>query len=77
MIRPNEITALIGRPVGISFRDGRGTSGVLCDVGKNEVYILEYLYQKQFATKHYNFNEIDDINGFPPCGNNRPPRPLY
>ncbi|WP_284238899.1 hypothetical protein [Paenibacillus glycanilyticus] len=58
---------LIGRPVGISLRNGQGVSGVICTVQGNEVYIMQYMYQSQFATHHYNFNMIADITPFPPC----------
>ncbi len=72
----NNIGRLIGKPVGVSFRNGTGTSGVLCGADRNTVYVTEYLYQDQFATKHYPANTIRDINSFPPCGRRqRPVRP--
>lgn len=58
---------LINQPVGVSLRNGQGVSGVLCEVTDREIYLLEYLYHSQFATKHYPFNQIQDIHPFPPC----------
>lgn len=58
---------MMGAPVGISFIDGTGTSGVLCGVDGQIVYLVEYLYQKQFALKKYPFYMIQDVNVFPPC----------
>ena len=59
--------SLIGRNVGISFTNGQGVSGVICGVRHNEIYVLQYLYQKQFATFHYPVSGIQDIHPFPPC----------
>lgn len=61
----NKAQALIGRPAGIALRDGTGVSGVICSVHGGEVYVLQYLYQTQFATFHYPFNQIRDIHPFP------------
>lgn len=58
---------LINQPVGVSFMNGQGTSGILCDVNEREIYLLEYLYHTQFATKHYPISQIQDIHPFPPC----------
>lgn len=58
---------LINQPVGVSLINGQGVSGILCSVANGEIYLLEYLYQDQFATKHYSFNQIQDINPFPSC----------
>lgn len=60
---------LIGRPVGISFRDGSGTSGVLCQIRDNTLYVIEYMYQTQFATKQYPISTINNVRPFPSCGN--------
>ncbi|WHH60776.1 hypothetical protein [Petroclostridium sp. X23] len=60
---------LIYQPVGVSLTNGQGVSGILCGVANGEIYLLEYLYQSQFATKHYSFRQIQDINPFPPCYN--------
>ncbi|MCX8132217.1 MAG: hypothetical protein N3I35_19245 [Clostridia bacterium] len=60
---------LINQPVGVSLMNGQGVSGILCYVANGEIYLLEYLYQSQFATKHYSFSQIRDINPFPPCHN--------
>ncbi|TCT16040.1 hypothetical protein EDC18_10254 [Natranaerovirga pectinivora] len=62
-----ELHHLMDQPVGVSFIDGTGTSGILCDAYNNEIYLLEYLYHSQFATKHYAFNQIQDIHPFPSC----------
>ncbi|REB10090.1 hypothetical protein DVB69_04600 [Sporosarcina sp. BI001-red] len=67
-----KIGSLIHQPVGISLTNGQGTSGVLCEVTNGQLHVIEYLYQSQFALKKYDFNIIQDINGFPPCqGQNR------
>jgi len=58
---------LIGRPVGLSMRNGTGVSGILCAVQGGELYVLQYMYQTQFATFHYPLNQIADILPFPPC----------
>lgn len=58
---------LIGRPVGISLRNGQGISGVICSVQGGEVYIMQYMYATQFATFHYSFNDINDILPYPGC----------
>ena len=62
-----KIWSLIGQPVGISFMDGTGTSGVLCSAYGGQVYIIEYLYHTQFAMKHFEYGTIQDINPFPRC----------
>ena len=59
---------LVGRPVGVSLRSGQGVSGVLCRVTRNEIQMIQYLYQQQFATFRYDWNQIRDIHPFPPCG---------
>ncbi|EFM10342.1 conserved hypothetical protein [Paenibacillus curdlanolyticus YK9] len=58
---------LIGRPVGLSMRNGTGVTGVLCAVQNGELFLLQYLYQSQFATFHYPFSQVADIMPFPPC----------
>jgi hypothetical protein len=58
---------LINRPVGVSLANGQGVSGILCSVAGGQIYLLEYLYHSQFATKHYSFDEIQDILLFPNC----------
>ncbi|OPH51981.1 hypothetical protein BC351_33915 [Paenibacillus ferrarius] len=64
--------AWIGRPVGVSLKDGTGTSGILCNIQSGSIYVIEYLYHTQFATKHYRLDQIQDILPFPHC-----PQPLY
>ncbi len=58
---------LVNKPVGVSLANGQGVSGILCNVANGEIYLLEYLYHTQFATKHYKFDEIQDILPFPGC----------
>jgi hypothetical protein len=58
---------LINKPVGVSLANGQGVSGILCSVANSQIYLLEYLYHTQFATKHYAFNEIQDVLPFPSC----------
>lgn len=62
---------LINQPVGVSLRNGQGVSGILCSVSNREIYLLQYLYHSQFATKHYPLNQIQDIYPFPKCHNPR------
>ncbi|WP_114378827.1 hypothetical protein [Paenibacillus prosopidis] len=57
----------IGRPVGVSLRNGQGVSGVLCNVQNDQIFLLQYLYASQFATFHYRINEIADILPYPSC----------
>lgn len=67
-----KIRNLMGKPIGISFKNGQGTSGILCKADGTKLYVMEYLYQSQFALKQYDYSMINDINGFPPCKNERP-----
>ncbi|OCA85336.1 hypothetical protein [Pseudobacillus wudalianchiensis] len=68
----DKVSQLMGQPVGISFSNGQGTSGILCRVSGGKVFVIEYLYKTQFALKQYDSRVIQDINGFPPCQNRRP-----
>lgn len=67
-----KIPHLIGQPVGVSFINGQGTSGILCQIHGGNIYLMEYLYQSQFALKHYDYRQIQDINPFPSCYNQQP-----
>lgn len=67
-----KIRFLIGQPVGVSFTNGQGTSGVLCGTSDGKLLVIEYLYQTQFALKQYDFFMIQDINRFPACQNQQP-----
>ncbi|MFD1954999.1 hypothetical protein ACFSL6_12680 [Paenibacillus thailandensis] len=58
---------LIGKPVGMSMADGTGVSGILCNVEKEQVVIMQYLYHSQFASKRYPFQSVRDIYPFPGC----------
>lgn len=64
---PHKARSLLGWPVGVSLKNGQGVAGVLCQVQADEIFVLQYLYQAQFATFHYKFSEIQDIHGFPRC----------
>jgi len=68
-----KVPYLLGKPVGVSFTNGQGTSGILCSVHGGQVYLMEYLYHTQFATKHYPVNQIQDIHMFPGCHMPSPP----
>lgn len=59
--------SLTGSPVGISFADGTGTSGILCGLENGEVLMMEYLYHSQFAMKHYPLSSVQDVHSFPAC----------
>ncbi len=67
-----QIYRLIGKPVGLSLRNGKGVSGVLCDVRNGVVYLQEYMYQDQFALKKYRFESIDNVYSFPNCTRRNP-----
>ncbi|MEK5392919.1 hypothetical protein NSQ59_21500 [Margalitia sp. FSL K6-0131] len=67
-----KIQHLLGKPVGISFTNGQGTSGILCSAQGGQLYVIEYLYQSQFALKHYDYRMIQDINTFPSCYQQQP-----
>jgi hypothetical protein len=71
-----KIGHLLHQPVGVSFTNGQGTSGILCSADGHQIYIMEYLYQSQFALKHYDYRTIQDINPFPPCQQHHQ-QPLY
>ncbi len=61
------IWGMIGNPVGVSLKNGKGTSGVLCDIKNDVLYLIEYMYQDKFAMKQYGFDKISDVMNFPPC----------
>ncbi len=61
------VYSMLGSPIGISFYNGQGTSGVLCSVQEEVLYVIEYMYQDQFALKQYPFDMIEDVNTFPAC----------
>ncbi len=63
----NQFEDLLGKPIGISFWNGQGTSGVLCDYAANTLYVVEYMYQDKFALKQYSTAAIQDVHPFPPC----------
>lgn len=63
---------MINHPVGVSLVNGQGVSGILCGAENNTVYLLQYLYQTQFATMQYPYNQIQNITPFPSCHNQGP-----
>lgn len=67
-----KIQYLYGQPIGVSFVDGTGTSGILCGVSDEKLLVIEYLYQAQFALKQYDMFTIQDIHGFPLCPDQKP-----
>ncbi|MHB8171721.1 MAG: LSm family protein [Thermincolia bacterium] len=70
------LPGLLHHPVGVSLVNGQGVSGILCGFDNRNIYLLEYLYHSQFATKHYSIGQIHDITPFPSC-NPSPFGPLY
>ncbi|GAA4833959.1 hypothetical protein GCM10023310_09260 [Paenibacillus vulneris] len=66
---------LIGKPVGVSLTNGQGVSGILCSVSGGEIYLMEYLYHTQFATKHYPLSQIQNILPYPACYSAQPAYP--
>ena len=58
---------LTNQPVGVSLVNGQGVSGILCRFDSEGIYLMEYLYQSQFATKHYLYGQIQNITSFPSC----------
>jgi hypothetical protein len=58
---------LINQPVGVSLANGQGVSGKLCSYDSDNIYLLEYLYQSQFATRHYPYSQIQNITPYPSC----------
>ncbi|MDQ0270810.1 hypothetical protein [Cytobacillus purgationiresistens] len=63
----HKLTGLIGKPIGLSFTNGQGASGVLCGVNGGKLLLIEYLYQAQFSLKQYDLYMIQDIHSFPSC----------
>ncbi|WP_100397944.1 hypothetical protein [Bacillus sp. FJAT-44742] len=57
---------LIGEPVGIALKNGRGTSGILCSLGNTKIFLLEYNNDREFSLKQYYFDDIHNIHPFPP-----------
>lgn len=58
---------LVNQNVGVSLANGQGVAGKLCSYDSTHIYLLEYLYQSQFATKHYSYGEIQNITPYPAC----------
>ncbi|MGR5997409.1 hypothetical protein ACT7DF_17625 [Bacillus cereus] len=67
-----KIPYLIGRPIGISFINGQGTSGVLCSAHDGQLYVYESFIKLRFAMKHYDYRQIQDIHAFPNCPHQNP-----
>lgn len=57
----------INQPVGVALVNGQGVSGILCRFDSEGIYLFEYLYQSQFAMKHYHYGQIQNITPFPSC----------
>ncbi|WP_152391825.1 hypothetical protein [Paenibacillus guangzhouensis] len=66
-VSAQSLYGLIGKPVGVSMMDGTGVTGVLCSVQHDDIYLMEYLYHTQFATKHYPLSQIQAVHPFPGC----------
>ncbi|MGD6994031.1 hypothetical protein [Sutcliffiella horikoshii] len=62
-----KIQHLMNQPIGVSFVDGTGASGVLCGISGGKLLVMEYLYQAQFALKQYDVFTVQDIHGYPGC----------
>ncbi|MFG6120341.1 hypothetical protein [Thalassobacillus sp. B23F22_16] len=60
-----------GQPIGVSFVDGTGASGVLCGISEGKLLVMQYLYHTQFALMQYDLYTIQDIHGFPLCPNEK------
>ncbi|UOF88853.1 hypothetical protein LSG31_12975 [Fodinisporobacter ferrooxydans] len=58
---------LIGKPVGITFKNGTGTSGVLCRVGTQRIFVIVFQIGNFFPLKHFRINRIHEIRKFPNC----------
>lgn len=58
---------LLQRPVGITFFNGRSTSGILCHVDLGSIFILEHMQLNNFSINTYPLRSVRDINLFPPC----------
>ncbi len=72
----SSLMRLVGRPVGVSFFNGQGTSGVFCGVRDNKLLLIEYAYQDNFPLKQYPLNELRNVMPFPSCQRiPSPPRP--
>ncbi len=71
----NYMQTFVGGPVGVSFRDGTGTSGVLCAIRDNTLYLQEYMYQDVFPVKQYQMGTIANVYPFPGCPYTPAPTP--
>lgn len=58
---------LVGRPVGITKRDGTGVSGVLCRVGTLNLFVLVFLIDDIFPLIRVPINQVRSIRSFPAC----------
>jgi hypothetical protein len=67
VILQSNLQFLINQPVGVSLVNGQGVSGILCGVTNNEIYLLQYMYQSQFAMMHYYLNQVQAVHPFPSC----------
>ena len=58
---------MIGQPVAIWFRDGRGTSGILCSVQGGYISLIEFSAQTGFVLQQYPLRSIWNMSSFPSC----------
>lgn len=57
----------IGKPVGVTFKDGTGVSGVLCIISGNTFTIREFQINNFFPLKTYQISRVKSAFRFPPC----------
>lgn len=65
MIRKRALL-LRGLPVGITFNDGTGMSGVLCRVGTKNLFVLVF-EDNSFILERISISSIKKIRKFPRC----------
>lgn len=59
--------SLIGKPVGITFKDGTGVSGVLCSIGRTSITVRVFQIGIFFPLNTYQINTIRSVRRFPSC----------
>lgn len=57
----------IGKPVGITFKDGTGVSGVLCVITENTFTLREFQINNFFPLKTYQIRTVKSAFRFPGC----------
>lgn len=58
---------LQGRVVAFDLKDGTGQVGKICDVTRDTIFVLRYLYRNQFATFRIRISDVRAIRRFPRC----------